>query len=539
METIQFQCPRCGKGLSAPADKAGQSAKCPSCGAAFQIQQAPASKPKPVTGPPMPPARPASTAPQFYYAQNGQRFGPLTLKQMQERIALHQLRPQDLVWREGMSQWVAAQEVPELFSPPAATPTVQPKQPPHASQPVRPVPSGSAQPITSGMRSLGAMKLQLLGNAAKALFLQLYCPMRKRREGGAEGSWLLLALLPTAGLLLLGLVLCMIATGVGIAVALIGALYATFVLYVSFFGPTAQKAAAVLAAVGPRRQELRGLIQQQEKVQQQQKLLRPSRRAPPLPHRTPAEQVPPPSVIWSDTKCSRCKYLAPRKKCACCDSPSFTRSVEPTHVCPRFELNPAQDYYSQATAHIIKEDASAETTTQLLETAVQGGLPEDEDVLARTFLASQYADLAFSRHPDDFNAGVCDPLLSEALKQVEHAVRVDVEQRYGVFASAHNTAMLSRFDASYTALICEVLDKTLSRDALLAYLKERDAFFGRVPGDPMIYLLEALGIAYYNRGERQTAKVYFQRMLNSESGHDQETVAQMKDVARKHLQDLG
>lgn len=539
MEAIQFQCPRCRKGLSTPADKAGQSAKCPSCGAAFQVPQAAASKPKPVASPPPPPARSAPIAPQFYYAQNGQRIGPLTLKQMQERVASHQLRPQDLVWREGMSQWVAAQEVPELFSPPAATPIVQAKQPVQAAQSAAPVSPGRGQPSARGSASITAMKLQLAGNAAKALFLKLYCPMRKRREASAEGGWLLLALLPPAGIFLVGLVLTLVAKGVGVAVIVVGVFYALFAAYVSFWGPTAQKASTALAAIGPRRQELRGLIQQQQKVRQQQNLLRPSRRAPPLPHRTPAEQVPRPSVIWSDTKCSRCKYLAPRKKCARCDSPFFTRSVEPTHVCPRFELNPAQDYWTQATVHVIKEDASKETITQLIEAAIQGGLPEDEDVLARTFLASNYADLAFGRHPDDFNAGLSDPLLSEAFKQVEHAVRVDVEQRYGVFSSGPNKAMLARFDACYTALICEVLEKRLSRDALLAYLKERDAFFGRVPGDPMIYLLEALGIVYYNRGERQTAKAYFQRMLNSDSQHDQETIAKMKDVARKHLQDLG
>jgi len=109
-------------------------------------------------------------------------------------------------------------------------------------------------------------------------------------------------------------------------------------------------------------------------------------------------------------------------------------------VCPRFELNPAQDYYTQALAHSINEDASGETITQLLEMAIQGGLPEDDDLQARLFLASDYADLAFNRHPDDFNAGLTDPLMSEALKQLEHSVKVDVDQLYGVFSSAQNKA---------------------------------------------------------------------------------------------------
>jgi DNA-binding beta-propeller fold protein YncE len=115
MDKIQFQCSGCGKGLSAPADKVGRAAKCPSCGAALQVPQAPAHTPKPAPGPVVSTARSASTAPQFYYAQNGQRFGPIALNQMQERVASNQLHPEDLVWRDGMGQWVAAREVRDLF----------------------------------------------------------------------------------------------------------------------------------------------------------------------------------------------------------------------------------------------------------------------------------------------------------------------------------------------------------------------------------------------------------------------------------------
>ena len=35
---------------------------------------------------------------------------------MQEKIAAHQILPDDLVWQEGTAQWVAAREVPELFA---------------------------------------------------------------------------------------------------------------------------------------------------------------------------------------------------------------------------------------------------------------------------------------------------------------------------------------------------------------------------------------------------------------------------------------
>ncbi len=550
---IQFQCSRCSKSLNASANKAGQSAKCPSCGAASQIPQpdhgkrnrpavddgsGAANRPVTLSCPRC--ANPLQVTRQLAgkVARCNKCRTLLSISEDPLRViavgeshqptnGAAQAVPVPAGQNTGDEKPVVAQIVPDT------TPVVA------QVVPVRQTGSDiqADRPIAGMKANVEGMRLQLLMLSVKETLLRAYCPVRKKREASADGGWLLLTLLPPTGMFLVGLVLTLAAKGVGIAVITVGVFYAICAAYASFWGPAAQKAGTALAAIGPRRQELRGLIQQQQKFRQQQNLLRPSRRAPPLPHRILAEHIPQPSVKWSDTKCSRCKYLAPRKKCACCDGQFFTRSVEPTHVCPRFELNPAQDYWSQATVHVIKEDASKETITQLLEAAIQGGLPEDEDVLARTFLASDYADLAFSHHPDDFNAGLRDPLLSEALKQLEHAVRVDVEQRYGVFAPGPNRAMLARFDTCYTALICEVFDKTLSRDALLAYLKERDAFFGRVPGDPMIYLLEALGIAYYNRGERQTAKAYFQRMVNSELEHDQETIAKMKDVARKHLQD--
>ena len=60
----------------------------------------------------------AIPAPRFYYLQDGQSVGPLSLLQMQDRIASGQLLAEDLVWKEGTPQWVAAREIPELFAAP-------------------------------------------------------------------------------------------------------------------------------------------------------------------------------------------------------------------------------------------------------------------------------------------------------------------------------------------------------------------------------------------------------------------------------------
>lgn len=154
MDKIQFQCSGCGKGLSAPADKAGKTAKCPSCGVAIQIPGARDRKPKSVAGVAPSTADSGSTVPQFYYAQNGQRFGPLALKQLQELVASNQVRPEDMVWRDGMAQWVAAREVPDLF--PSMSAAVRPKAPFQDA-----MPSAASAPAESGDRECFHCKYKL------------------------------------------------------------------------------------------------------------------------------------------------------------------------------------------------------------------------------------------------------------------------------------------------------------------------------------------------------------------------------------------
>ena len=50
----------------------------------------------------------------WYYAKNGAQQGPATLLQMLELIHTGQLAPTDLVWQDGMPQWLPAAQVPAL-----------------------------------------------------------------------------------------------------------------------------------------------------------------------------------------------------------------------------------------------------------------------------------------------------------------------------------------------------------------------------------------------------------------------------------------
>lgn len=52
----------------------------------------------------------------WYFLEKGQQRGPLSSDELANLTASGRLRPSDLVWREGMAQWVAASSVTGLFS---------------------------------------------------------------------------------------------------------------------------------------------------------------------------------------------------------------------------------------------------------------------------------------------------------------------------------------------------------------------------------------------------------------------------------------
>ena len=67
---------------------------------------------------------------QWYVYLNGQQIGPINTQQVQGYISSGQMKPRDLVWKNGFQDWMAAESVPEiasLFGPPSPpTPPVPP-----------------------------------------------------------------------------------------------------------------------------------------------------------------------------------------------------------------------------------------------------------------------------------------------------------------------------------------------------------------------------------------------------------------------------
>lgn len=73
-------------------------------------------------------------ASQWNYVQNGQTLGPIPEDQLKSWLTAGTLKWDDLVWREGMTGWIAAKACPELMPPQSAQPApIQPSANPYAA----------------------------------------------------------------------------------------------------------------------------------------------------------------------------------------------------------------------------------------------------------------------------------------------------------------------------------------------------------------------------------------------------------------------
>jgi hypothetical protein len=92
---------------------------------------------------------------QWYYARNDQPMGPISASELKQLVDAGELKPDDLLWHEGMDEWTTAINLRGLFSddppsggkPGAATPTVDPaaEKKPSTRRPVVPPIADSAR----------------------------------------------------------------------------------------------------------------------------------------------------------------------------------------------------------------------------------------------------------------------------------------------------------------------------------------------------------------------------------------------------------
>lgn len=103
-------------------------------------------------------------AEEWYVGSNGQQSGPFTLQQLRQMAASGQVLKTDLIWKQGLANWVACSTVKGLF-PSAAdfSPTLpRPAPRPTAPPPRRPVPSEGdlvVSEVTEGVDPLPTVQI--------------------------------------------------------------------------------------------------------------------------------------------------------------------------------------------------------------------------------------------------------------------------------------------------------------------------------------------------------------------------------------------
>lgn len=82
---------------------------------------------------------------QWYYSKNGTQLGPVGEGELRSKIASGEVSPTDLVWKEGMTDWLPSARVTEFAV--AASPSSDATPPAPPSSAGAPVPSPYSSPL--------------------------------------------------------------------------------------------------------------------------------------------------------------------------------------------------------------------------------------------------------------------------------------------------------------------------------------------------------------------------------------------------------
>ena len=132
-------CPVCRQKLKIP-EKHIDKATCPTCRTEFLIKPnapkktdrleespsvrsatAPRQTPAEVSVGPESLEQSASKGEQWYYMRAGKQSGPVSAAELKRMASCGHLSPTDMVWKEGMPNWVSAEKLKGLFAAPVAS----------------------------------------------------------------------------------------------------------------------------------------------------------------------------------------------------------------------------------------------------------------------------------------------------------------------------------------------------------------------------------------------------------------------------------
>ena len=167
--------------------------------------------------------------------------------------------------------------------------------------------------------------------------------------------------------------------------------------------------------------------------------------------------------------------------------------------------------------------------------ALSMGLPEEDEINAKTFLGSSLIAIAYRTYGANY---VASSEASLGAKYIEQAIYTDNKGRHNIFLKGDHAGFLFELDSIYYYNIIKIKE-TDGIEAAISYGNEKFSLFNYFPENPFLYLLLQLGNLYAYKGDRENAITIYEAIINSkfwdiDKFHKQE-YDQIKITAKQNL----
>jgi hypothetical protein len=230
-------------------------------------------------------------------------------------------------------------------------------------------------------------------------------------------------------------------------------------------------------------------------------------------------------------KCAYCKHRLSKKICGYSESPHHNQQIDLLDSCEFFEQNPAQLLYSEGLA-AIAVGAEDEEVVEKLETAIQIGLPEEEEIFARYNLGKIFYMRGHKCSPRDIN----HPDFCRGIQEMEKAVLRDSQGGYGVFSDPVYKGQLSHL-AGACLTVMDSIRKQKGFEPAIMYLKEKLHLFDYLSSPPLL-LLYGLGELYADKGDIELAQQTLMTVLQTSVNPISELETRVREGAEHKLKSL-
>lgn len=215
--------------------------------------------------------------------------------------------------------------------------------------------------------------------------------------------------------------------------------------------------------------------------------------------------------------CSRCSFKRARSICGSEKSEFQNKTIKGDHSCPSFAISEAHDLFVDAGVAAFKGTPEDWVyAAQTFEKAIEAGLPEDEEVFARTQCASLYGDILMERLGErrDAKTMVESQEARSILMHMQKSIQVDRQGGYGYFAKPLERSFLSTFD-TFVSLTAGELKEAKGPVAAIQFLEENIQQVSYLPSSPMISSLLELGNLHVG-SDTQKALTCFRAIVAAE-----------------------